>query len=364
MSALTRNLLHLGAGAVVLVALGLYLLPREGPRREVADLPWRVEALPDGTYRVFGLVLGRATLQDAVRKLGEPEAVALFVSPDGERSLEAYFGRRTLGGLEARIIVVLDIPQGFEVPAGPGEPQPSGARKYPLPRELWPRLASQPIAVLTYSPTYSGLDETYLVTRFGSPEARRSLEAGRIRLEYPNRGLTLHRAPKGREVFDYLPPGPHDDWSRPRHQRQDRPRPGTSGHVTVGDLLFSGVPHVDDLDVEMRCEAARRVVAIHDDHLFAHLGDGDPHGLCLRTAFPAGSSHACERNRLLRWEALLPRERGGVRVLGLRWARKGSSFQCATRIPFTLDASPAGGGGTCFSALAGIAGWCPFRTHW
>jgi hypothetical protein len=196
-----------GLAAAAVLALVLYLMPREGARREMTDLPWQVEVLPGGGYRVFGLDLGRATFGDAVRKFGEPEAVAVFVSPDGGRSLEAYFGKRNVGGLEARIIAVLELPSGLVVP-GDGEAQPSGAVRHTLPTERWAALHGQRILALTYSPTYGGLDEAYLVTRFGTPEARHALEDGRVRLEYPSRGITLHVDPQGREVFEYRAPAP------------------------------------------------------------------------------------------------------------------------------------------------------------
>ncbi|HHH47100.1 MAG TPA: hypothetical protein ENK53_08870 [Thiotrichales bacterium] len=202
----SKAILYLGLGTVFFAALILYLSPREGARREITDLPWQVEVLPDGSHRVFGLVLGRATFADAVARFGEPEAVALFVSAHGQRSLEAYFGKRNLGGLEARIITVLRLPAALAVPHDRGEPQPSGAIKYAVPRASWPELARQPIQALTYSPAYSGLDEAYLVTRFGPPGGRYELDDGRVRLEYPAKGITLHLDPHGREVFEYRAP--------------------------------------------------------------------------------------------------------------------------------------------------------------
>ncbi len=202
-----RRWWQLALAAAVVLAVALYWMPREGARRAMTDLPWQVEVLPDGSHRVFGLPLGRATFDDAVRRFGEPEAVAVFVSPGGRRSLEAYFGKRNLGGLEARIIAVLEIPEGLRVSEAGGEAQPSGAVRHTLASDRWAALGGQRILALTYSPAYAGLDEAYLVTRFGAPEGRRVLEDGQVRLEYPSRGITLHLDPKGREVFEYHAPG-------------------------------------------------------------------------------------------------------------------------------------------------------------
>lgn len=207
-----RRLGKLGVAiAVVATAVVLYFLPREGPRHPMRDLPWQVEVLPDGSRRVFGLDLGRATFGDAVRRFGRPEAVAVFVSADGTRALEADFGRRRLAGLEARIIAVLEMPDTLAVSAAGGEVQPSGAVRHTLSPGQWDAVMDRRILALTYSPVYRGLDEPYLTARFGVPERRMELDAGMVELEYPSRGIRLYVDPEGREVFEYRAPGVVED---------------------------------------------------------------------------------------------------------------------------------------------------------
>ena len=71
----------LGIGAVL-------LLPEtEGPVEPVTGLPWQVDILPDGTSRVFGITLGRSTLDEAIQALGNDMQLAIIAAPEGVERL-------------------------------------------------------------------------------------------------------------------------------------------------------------------------------------------------------------------------------------------------------------------------------------
>lgn len=172
------------------------------------DLPWQITPTGDGSITVFGLTLGDSTLQDAVAKLGRRYELGLFVAPDGQINLEAYFRDTVLGGINAKIVVTAgleqEILQNLLKAAASGERLPGDARKYPVSEADIPTALSAPIAFLTYAP-YPELDDKLVLKRFGEPAERIAMDDN-VHWLYPEQGLDLVLNRDGKAILQYLPP--------------------------------------------------------------------------------------------------------------------------------------------------------------
>jgi len=186
-----------------------YLTSTTVRTERLSDLPWQVAQHDDGSTSVFGLHLGEAVFRDAVAKFGPPKSVAVFATQSGPQTLEAYFGRITLGRMDARVIVNLDadlsLMEDLARNAQDREPQPTGSTRMTLPATSWENLATRLVAGITYIPQYGGLDEEFMRARFGEPASTASPGEGQIQLNYPDRGLTILVDDGGKEMFEYSP---------------------------------------------------------------------------------------------------------------------------------------------------------------
>ena len=202
-------------GLVVAVAAGVWLLPRnpagiDGERR--TDLPWQITPLQDGTSRVIGLHLGTATLADAIARCGEPESVALFISPDARRSLEVYFGTVRFGPFDAKIIVTLeacdDLLDTLAANAVGREGTRDGDTKLLLAESDKAGLVGQRLSGITYIPAYGGLEADFFRDRerLGEPARWRRVNDHAVSWFYPELGLSLLIDAEGKEAFEYVAP--------------------------------------------------------------------------------------------------------------------------------------------------------------
>lgn len=201
------------AGGVLLTgALVFFITPPANHEESMqrTDLPWQVEALPDGSSRVFDLHIGTSTLKQAIDKLGNPEAVALYIRESGDKALEVYFGTVSMGPLKAKIILNLLVEparlEAMERNAIKQEFSAEGDRKLLLNAEDKQSLADDVIEGITYIPTYKGLEADFFRERFGEPAAWKVEDEENVQWFYPDRGLTLLLSADGSEILQYRMP--------------------------------------------------------------------------------------------------------------------------------------------------------------
>lgn len=195
---------------ILIVATALWLGYSDRPRPvEVGDLPWQVEALPDGTSRVFGVVLGQSSLKQVSQTFETLPELALFEEADDSLRLEAYFGRLRLGVLEARVVAHVAVaPEelaGIRERSPSSEPMPSGARKLGLTEDDIAAVYEMPVDALTYIPS-AQYDEAIVRQRFGEPAEILPLNDTQRYWLYPAKGLALLLGEEEREVLEYVPP--------------------------------------------------------------------------------------------------------------------------------------------------------------
>jgi len=198
-------------GVTLVLILAALFIPVGQPPEEYRNLPWQIEILDDGSSRVFGIHLGRSTLDEVEQQFQEPSEVSMFATDDGERVVEAYFNTVTLSGFKAKIVATLGF-SGDELQAiyDRGErisTLAQGKRKVTLSGEDMQRARRTPVVALTYLPR-TDLDEQIVIKRFGEP-AERLAEPGGTKEHwlYPDKGLDVVMDKEAREVLQYVVPG-------------------------------------------------------------------------------------------------------------------------------------------------------------
>jgi len=199
---------------LVSILIALTLLGCSPPTVEVKDLPWEVSLDESGQVEVFGVTLGKSTLNEAVNQWRTEAKVALFESPEGDLSLEGFFGRVKLGPFSTHLIVRLQVPpesmEAFVAERVKRAPMPSGAKRYKLQSKHLKQAYQLPVAEITYIPLISSDDEL-LRQRFGEPVERRDLAEGRSLWFYPQKGLVIVLDEDDKEVFQYFNPKNYDE---------------------------------------------------------------------------------------------------------------------------------------------------------
>jgi hypothetical protein len=202
-----RNV-FLGLLLIVIGIAALMLIPSP---QAPAEKPWEVTVMPDGNSRVLGIHLGHTDYKTAQQQLGVFGKTALFVDPDGSKSVEAYFDSINLAGLSAKLIMSLGVAktrlQSMQEQAGAGELQPSGAHQYELTEQDREYLLRVPVIGLTYIPSVR-LDRQMIQSRFGDParsEQSEMDEKGQITETwfYPAIGLSVLFQSKQKTLLVY-----------------------------------------------------------------------------------------------------------------------------------------------------------------
>jgi hypothetical protein len=198
------------AAVIVMLAAGIFLPAVFIKPKPATDLPWQVEPTAHGGVEVFGLTVGESTLQAAQQKFGDDAKVMLFRSPKGAITVEGYFDKVSLHGLDAKMVVGLRIPEaelaamyerGTErIKLATGSEQVTLA---PFDRGS---VNDATIGILTYMPSVN-LNAALVARRFGEPaEKWKERGTGVVHWLYPRVGLDVAMSESEKEVLQYVPP--------------------------------------------------------------------------------------------------------------------------------------------------------------
>ncbi len=180
-----------------------------GERQPADNLPWQIEVHPDGSSTVMGIHLTRDTLLDVKRTLDERANIALFLEPDGERRIEAYYGRVNLSGLTGRLVSIVDASEAqldtIEKLSHNPRPQPSGAIKRELEDKAFEILEGYRVGALTFVPV-ADFTEALIRKYFGEPAEIIDAPEKRAHWLYPEKGLAILVDPEDDELLQYVPP--------------------------------------------------------------------------------------------------------------------------------------------------------------
>lgn len=197
-------------GVTVIALIAALWLPGGQPPEEYKYLPWQIEVTGDGYSRVFGITLGKSTLDEVEQQLQEPAEITLFSIDNGERAVEAYFKTVTLSGFRAKIVATLGFSdEALQGMYDRGERIASlaqGKRKITLSDVDLAIARNTAVVALTYLPR-TDLNESTVIKRFGEPaEKIAEPDSGVEHWLYPDKGLDVVMHAEAREVLQYVAP--------------------------------------------------------------------------------------------------------------------------------------------------------------
>ncbi|AHK80017.1 hypothetical protein M911_13610 [Ectothiorhodospira haloalkaliphila] len=208
-----RKILIFLALAIPFFGLSM-LLTGPPPQPSEDELPWNVEVLDGGNSSVFGVTLEQTPLNELRDRLRLFPSLGLFVSPNGDRRLEAYFGSVKLGPFEtnllARLMADEDTLDAMVARSVNDKPMPSGARRLELSEQDTRRALELPVAELSYVPR-ARYDEQTVLERFGRDPQKLLMDDGRQYYLYPDTGVAILLTARGRDTLHFISPRNFDD---------------------------------------------------------------------------------------------------------------------------------------------------------
>ncbi|MCX7193706.1 MAG: hypothetical protein NTY60_08840 [Proteobacteria bacterium] len=199
----------LGVIAFVIITISVILMMPDNSVSTPDTLPWKITHPTPDTTRVFGITLGKSTLDEVANtyKYETELEISLFKPSDAKMGVEGFFEEVNFNGLKAKIIMTIAVPaeelQGMFQRGLRMNSTPSGKR-ITLTADDLARVRSLPVASLTYMPT-TRLEESIIAKRFGEPAQRvREKKTNLVHWLYPQNGLDVVLDAK--PFFQYLPP--------------------------------------------------------------------------------------------------------------------------------------------------------------
>lgn len=199
------------AALAILLALPM-LLPSGGNAPQVEPthgLPWQIDRLGDGRTRVFGLVPGSTTLEQARRELGAEPEVAMLLAEGDSGAVEAYLDNYAIGPLTGKLILTLaSTPAQREqmlARARKSEYMKSTTKRITLGEADLLELGKARVTALAFIPG-AQLDEQIVLQRFGVPAERIRNSEHTEHFLYPEIGLDIQIDMKGKELLQYVAP--------------------------------------------------------------------------------------------------------------------------------------------------------------
>ena len=202
---------------LITLVLAIYpFIGKDENKVAVTGLPWQIEVLPNGSSKVFGIILGQTTLGEAAAQLGDDMELAIMVARGEAGSLEMYYGQYRAGLLSAKLVLATDMDadsiNSMRENAVEKDVLETGARKYRLSSDDHAKAFKAVIQTIACVPAVN-LDHDIIIKRFGEADEVIQKNNGVTHYLYPARGLDVILNEDGKEVLQYVAPA---DFSRLR----------------------------------------------------------------------------------------------------------------------------------------------------
>lgn len=196
--------------ALFFVSWFLLMQAPEDTKQTPDTLPWNITHPTPETTKVFGVTLGKDTL-DQVANIYKHEAeieISLFKPTEGGMTVEAFIEEVNFNGLKAKMTMTVDLKP--EVMQGMFErglrmnSTPSGKR-ITLTADDLAVVRNTPINSLTYLPA-ARLEDAIISKRFGVPSERiQEKNSGVTHWLYAQHGLDVVLRGSEKPVLQYVP---------------------------------------------------------------------------------------------------------------------------------------------------------------
>lgn len=202
------------AGSLVIgiIVAGLFWFlsgnDKENKAIVATDLPWHVSTTANGATHVLGVDIGEITFKELMFKLKLLAEPALFETPEGNLFLEASFGKKKFGILEARLIAEMEADQSvFKIMKDENagrDATPSNHWKYSLSIKSTKIANDLRVWRLVYLPIADF--ELKQMKFFGEPQEKIQVTDNAQYWLYPEKGMALLWDKEGKEIFYYAAP--------------------------------------------------------------------------------------------------------------------------------------------------------------
>lgn len=171
-------------------------------------LPWQVSITENGATHILGVDIGEITFKELMFKLKLLAEPALFETPEGVLFLEASFGKKKFGILEARLIAEMEADQSVFKTMKDGnagrDSTPSNHWKYSLSVKSTKVANDLRVWRLVYLPVADF--ELKQMKFFGEPKEKIQVTDNAQYWLYPEKGMALLWDKEGKEIFYYAAP--------------------------------------------------------------------------------------------------------------------------------------------------------------
>ena len=188
------------------ILIGCGVQDEETQKRYAQIVPWNISVNADGTTGIIGVDIGNATFKDLMFKLKLLAEPAVFEASDGTLTLEAYFGKKKFGILEARLIAEMDadevLLQTMKKEQTDKDSTPSNHWKYGLNVKNTKLANDLRVWKLIYLPITDYQPKQ--MNFFGEPAEKITVNKTAEYWLYPEKGMVLLYDTAGKEIFYYV----------------------------------------------------------------------------------------------------------------------------------------------------------------
>lgn len=165
---------------------------------QLDTMPWEVDRIDDNSIRVFGITLGKTTVQESNQILAQFGKTQLEVKTGADQKphfqLSSTYDDLLIGGLIAQIKITYQINQKKlqsiynSIRSSSSQPQ---ATAYPLTRDIEMEYLNTPISTITYIPSIDYGEDT-LLQNFGPAAEEIKVNENETIWLYPKMGLKIY----------------------------------------------------------------------------------------------------------------------------------------------------------------------------
>lgn len=210
----------LGLALIALAFVGLSPDPKPNTS---ATLPWDIRLVEAGHSEVFGITLGRTTVNEALDILGVDHDLAIISDQQDHSGLEIYYSHFRTGPLAAKLILSVNIDplllETMQARASNAQYLQSGARKFSLSAMDLKNIQPLKIGALSLIPA-ANLSRETIITRFGEPAETIVIGEQAQHMLYPSKGLDVVFHPGTKETMQYTAPRDFEQLRQPLREQQ------------------------------------------------------------------------------------------------------------------------------------------------
>ncbi|HIQ07138.1 MAG TPA: hypothetical protein EYH35_01630 [Thiotrichaceae bacterium] len=191
--------------AIILTSVLAIMMSDTEMKQEQSAVPWLIDTQKSDQTKVVSLNIGKGTLSEMVHTLRKLPELAVFETPDGKRTVEAFFSRVKQGVLIANIVAEVDA-EGKDLSLlarvdEKGDPMPSGQWRWNLSKTGIITVNKWRVWKLAYIPT-TKYSAQQILKFFGQPDSKKKMGDVSL-LTYEEKALVITEDSEGRAIFYY-----------------------------------------------------------------------------------------------------------------------------------------------------------------